>query len=112
MGTGLIRQLDIDPNIPPLSTALQEQLGLKLESTKNAVDVLVIDHSKNRRRINEPTPIDRGRVWQHERPVPCEERALLYGRACVSVVQRDIEPHEPGPEDRGLVVPRPPFAAV
>jgi hypothetical protein len=29
---------------PSLSTALQEQLGLKLESTKAPVDVLVIDH--------------------------------------------------------------------
>ena len=37
-------QPDIDPNIPPLSTALQEQLGLKLESTKGPVSVLVIDH--------------------------------------------------------------------
>jgi uncharacterized protein (TIGR03435 family) len=34
-----------DPNPPPdLSTAIQEQLGLKLESTKGPVPVLVIDH--------------------------------------------------------------------
>jgi uncharacterized protein (TIGR03435 family) len=32
-----------DPN-PTILTAIQEQLGLKLESTKGAVDVLVIDH--------------------------------------------------------------------
>lgn len=34
-----------DPNAPPdLFTALEEQLGLKLVSTKAPVDVLVIDH--------------------------------------------------------------------
>ena len=33
----------IDPNGPALSTALQEQLGLKLEAKKDKVDVLVID---------------------------------------------------------------------
>ena len=34
-----------DPNMPPgLFTAIQEQLGLKLESTKGAVPVLVLDH--------------------------------------------------------------------
>jgi uncharacterized protein (TIGR03435 family) len=35
---------------PGLSTALQEQLGLKLESTKGPVDVLAIDH------VEEPSP--------------------------------------------------------
>jgi uncharacterized protein (TIGR03435 family) len=34
-----------DPNAPPsLFTALQEQLGLKMEVTKANVDVMVIDH--------------------------------------------------------------------
>jgi uncharacterized protein (TIGR03435 family) len=36
---------EVTPNAPPsLYTALQEQLGLKLESTKANADVMVIDH--------------------------------------------------------------------
>jgi uncharacterized protein (TIGR03435 family) len=40
-----------DPNAPPsLYTAIQEQLGLKLEATKATADVFVIDH------IEKPSP--------------------------------------------------------
>jgi len=39
----------IDPNGPSLFTALEEQLGLKLQSEKGTVDVIVIDH------IDQPT---------------------------------------------------------
>ena len=40
----------IDPNGPSLSTAIQEQLGLKLDSTRGPVTVFVID------KVSQPTP--------------------------------------------------------
>ena len=39
-----------DPDAPDLFTAVREQLGLKLESTKGPVDVLVVDS------VQQPTP--------------------------------------------------------
>jgi uncharacterized protein (TIGR03435 family) len=44
------QQSPIIPNGPSLFTALQEQLGLKLEPTRGPVDVLVIDS------VSQPTP--------------------------------------------------------
>ena len=38
------QSLSPESNEPPLFTAIQEQLGLKLERTRGPVDVLVIDH--------------------------------------------------------------------
>jgi uncharacterized protein (TIGR03435 family) len=40
----------VDPNAPDLFTAAREQLGIKIESTKGPVEVLVIDS------ISQPTP--------------------------------------------------------
>jgi len=45
-----VNGISIDPNGPSLFTAIEEQLGLKLESTKGPVEVLVIDH------VDRPTP--------------------------------------------------------
>ena len=40
----------IDPNGPSLSTALQEQLGLKLESHRGPVTMFIVD------KVSQPTP--------------------------------------------------------
>jgi uncharacterized protein (TIGR03435 family) len=42
--------VEIDPNGPDLFTALREQLGLRLDSTRGPADLLVVD------RIERPTP--------------------------------------------------------
>jgi uncharacterized protein (TIGR03435 family) len=39
----------IDPNAPPLLTAIQEQLGLKLEPTRGTMELLIVD------RVDRPT---------------------------------------------------------
>jgi uncharacterized protein (TIGR03435 family) len=51
-GQGLVAATSIAPDIqaPSFPTALQEQLGLKLESSRGPVEVLVIDS------VEQPTP--------------------------------------------------------
>ena len=48
--TGTPEPSPTDASGPSIFTAVQEQLGLKLESTKGSADVLVIDH------VDQPTP--------------------------------------------------------
>jgi uncharacterized protein (TIGR03435 family) len=43
-GPTVINGVSIDPNGPSLLTAIQEQLGLKLEPSRTTVDAIVVDH--------------------------------------------------------------------
>jgi uncharacterized protein (TIGR03435 family) len=43
-GGGAPVEMKDDSEVPPLPVAVQEQLGLKLDSQKTMADVLVIDH--------------------------------------------------------------------
>ena len=52
----------IDPDGPSLATAVSEQLGLRLESRKGPVDVLVIDHAEK-----VPLPMGQGGAKRRER---------------------------------------------
>jgi uncharacterized protein (TIGR03435 family) len=51
-GINLDFSVDVDDDRPSLFTAVQEQLGLKLEPGKASIEMLVIDH------IEKPTPND------------------------------------------------------
>ena len=44
LGETLTQQTPVDPDQPNIFTALQEQIGLKLESGKGPVAVIVVDH--------------------------------------------------------------------
>jgi uncharacterized protein (TIGR03435 family) len=84
-------------SLPALSTALEEQLGLKLESTKGSVDTYVIDH------VERPSAGSSATTSASRRPVPKFEAVSI--KPCKG---GDVSPGGRGAGPGGLAGPAAP----